>query len=118
MKKAVSATTTTDIYYQNLPNEELLKTFTVIYDLINGDNVDTFNQMELVKSFLLTVKVSNQTVDKILTNEVFIKDRLYKLTTANSYIKYVSLVDEQLGFDYDLSLNTEILKFNIQYSDK
>src|SRR5882672_2107032 len=90
LKKAVSGYTKTDIYYEILPNEELLKNYSIVYTVINSSNVDSFDKKELVKNYLLTVQKNNPTTQQIIDSIVFIKQKMYGLTSVNSSIPYLT----------------------------
>jgi|SRR5579859_6988102 len=115
IKSAVSGYTKTDIYYEILPNEELLKSYTVVYTVINTSNVDSFDKKETVKNYLLTVQINNPTTNQIIDSLVFIKQKMYGLTSVNSSVIYVKETDENLAYDFDLKIFTGFVKFDISY---
>jgi hypothetical protein len=116
IKKAVSGYTKTDIYYSVLPNEDLLKKYSIVYTVSNSSNTDTFDTKEEVKNYLLTVQINNPTTNPIVDSIVFIKQKAYGLASVNSSIKMVTLNDEDLFYDFDLKIFTGYLKYNIQYT--
>ncbi len=115
INKAVSGTTS-NIHFLLLPNEELLKVFTVVYAIRNTNNENTFSSKETVKTYQLEVRVNFTSIQSILTNKVFITERLYELPEQNSSVKYISLTDEDLLWDFDLKIYTGYLRFNLEYS--
>jgi len=116
IKKAVSGYTKTDVYYSILPNEDLLKNYSVVYNVSNASNVDSFDTKEKVKNYLLTIQINNQTTNQIIDSIVFIKAQVYGLTSVNSSIKMITEIDEDLFYDFDLKIFTGYLKYNIQYA--
>ncbi len=115
--KATSGITTTNIYFLFLPNEELLKTFTVTFELNTKDITHSFDQKELVMDYELIININNPKYEPILDYTVFIKSRIYELVGQLPAVKTVNLSDEALVYNFDLEIYNGQLRFDVNYSN-
>ncbi len=111
-----SGYTKSDIYYEILPNEDLLKKYSIVYTLANINNTNTFDTVELVKDYQLMIQINSPTSQPIIDSIVFIKSKIKNLTNVNTSIAYLSVLDENLQYDFDLKIFTGFLKYIIQYT--
>jgi hypothetical protein len=108
IKNAVSASTSI-VEFLYLPSEELLKKFTVVYELDNPGNEDTFEFSEAIKTYTLKVKLNAPKLSYFSSNSIYIKQRIYALD-----VSHVKLINEQIFWDNELKVYTEYLNFQIQ----
>jgi hypothetical protein len=116
IKQAVTGYTSTDVYYTILPNVELLKGYSIVYNVSNAANVDSFDTKERLKFYLLSVQINNTQSQPIIESLVFIKAKLLILASVNNNVHYINVTDEDLAYDFDLKIFTGIIKFNLWYS--
>jgi len=100
--------TTVDVYFLYLPNEELLKRVTCVYEINNTDNLNTFDSKEAIKAYTLRIKLNAPTSKDFSDYSDRIKSKMY--TVGNM----VTLIDEELFFDSELNIFTEYLQFEVK----
>lgn len=107
LKNALSGTTV-DIYFLYLPNEDLLKKVTCIYEINNTDNLNTFESKEALKTYTLRIKINASTSKDFSNYSDRIKTKIYALGNM------VTLVDEEIFYDSELDIYTEYIQFEIK----
>lgn len=107
---------TKHIYYYHLPNKELLKQFTVTYEVQNTGNEKTFEDKEAVKYYSLRVNLNSPTLSDLENKSIYLSNSLYDLKAINPKIKNIVQVDEQNFWDDELNIWTEYLNYEIHYS--
>lgn len=114
LKSAVSGETS-HVYFLYLPSTELLEEITVVYELNNSENEDTFDSKEATKIYGLRVQINAPTSSLFGDISIYIKAKVYNLVQVDENVKHVKLLDEQLFYDDELKVFTEFLRFEIQY---
>ncbi|MBS1949849.1 MAG: hypothetical protein OJF59_002521 [Cytophagales bacterium] len=112
---AVSGNTKT-LYYDALPNQDLLTQYSVVYSVRNQNNQPTFDRKDAVKNYSLTVQINNPNKAPIVSSSVFINSNVLSLYKANSFISIVTTENEELFYDPELKIFTGYLRFNMQTS--
>lgn len=101
-------------YFYQLPNKELLGKKTVVWSLKNVRNNSTFENNEAVKEYLLQVNLNSPSINDLINADTY-KNQVNKLV-GKADIKVVSLIDEELFFDDELKIWTEIIVYELQVS--
>lgn len=107
LKNALSGTTV-DVYFLYLPNEELLKRVTCIYEINNTDNLNVFESKEAIKTYTLRIKINAPTSTGFSDYSDRIKSKIYSIGNM------VTLIDEETFFDNELNIFTEYLQFEVK----
>lgn len=110
--RAVSGQTK-HVYFDHLPDAALLKKLTVVFELSNTDNLNTFDFKELGKTYQLRIKINAPLVENLSNVSIYIKDQIYKLPLTN-HIRLIE--DDDTFFDSELEVWTENITFEIQIS--
>jgi hypothetical protein len=103
-------------FFLMLPNEELLKETTVVYDLELSHTEYTFDLSDPSKTYQLTIRINAPSTNLISDKSIYVQQMVKKLTTLNSKIKYVGLIDENLTYNSELDIYTETQRYSIEYA--
>src|SRR5690242_18035784 len=104
------------VYYLHLPSKELLRYFTVTYEVQNPENVGTYEDKESIKIYSLRVNLNAPELSNLENKSIYIKNGVYSLRSADPKVRSVVLANEQNFWDSELNIYTEYLNFEIQYS--
>lgn len=114
LTEAVSGTTQ-HVYFLHLPSDDLLQEFTVVYELNNTENENTFDSPEAEKVYSLQVKLNAPTVNLFLQHSIYIKNAVLRLKAINANIGNVSLTTDTTFYDGEFKVFTNFLNFEIKY---
>lgn len=114
IKGAVSGTTE-HVYFLYLPSDELLSELTVVYELNNTGNENTFDSPEAEKVYSLQVKLNAPSSNLFEQNSIYIQQAVQRLKAINANIGNVSLTTDTTFYDSELEVFTNFLNFEIKY---
>jgi hypothetical protein len=113
--KAVSGNTE-HVYFYELPNEDLLKTLTLTYELNNTGNDSTYDSRNSTRNFELQVNINNPTTPLIDHLSIYIMNEVFNLKTVDDRVRNVQLLNQFQDRNPDLKIYTEVQRYNIVYS--
>lgn len=115
IKSAVSGTTS-QVHFLHLPDRKLLKEVTVTYQVQQTDNETTFDSLEGLKTYQLQININAPTAISFGNLSIYIRDAIKRLVQIDENVHYVRLNTEDVFWDDELEIFTELQLYEIQYS--
>lgn len=107
---ATVSATTKHVYFDFLPDQELLKQLTVVYELQNTSNEQTFDSKESNRLYELSVKINAPQLANLSSLSIYnLRESIYKLQ-----VSHIRLIDEASFYDSDLKVWTNTTRFEVQ----
>jgi hypothetical protein len=102
---------TSNIFYLEIPNEEILDQFTVTYQINGKEPVQTFYAISVLDSYELQIKISSRKRAEVITNSIYVQQGMNNLIGK---VKAISFVNYAIEFDEDLNKYSNNLTYNFQ----
>lgn len=112
IKNSVSASTT-NVYYEYLPDAELLKTFTVTYEIRESIVENSYSGKEEIVTYQLDIKLNNPNTGLIIDNIQKIKRGIYDIILSTVIDK--RFINSDIFFDDELNIYTATLRFELDF---
>jgi hypothetical protein len=105
---------TSNIFFYELPNTEMLEQFTVTYEVDNNEPDATFTNAEQVATYNVQVKLNGKKRTEVITNSIYVRSA-FKNLIGKSTFRTIVLGNEQFIWDDELKVYTNNLNYKIQF---